>query len=158
MTGGNHRGEESQHAHDIATSLIARHRFGIDDWDVAINPALEENVAVEGAEVVAYPDIVARDASGVIAIGEIETADSISEEAAAQWRKFGELCPRMYLFVPEGTEQAVVELLDNHSICCAGLRTYSLDEDGGVEVESVHIVNGHPPKDDHPWWSRLGAD
>ena len=157
MSSKNRRTEHSQRFHDTATRLIADRRFGIPEWDVVTNPALEENAALHGPEAVAYPDIVARDDHGVIAIGEVETHETICDDSAAQWREFGELCPRLYLFVPEGTEEAVAELLDKHSICCAGLRTYSLDGDSEVEVESIRISNGHFAREDHPWWLSLGG-
>lgn len=150
------RDERSQTAHDNAVRLIANHRFRVGEWAVAVNPASETNDHVFDGETHVYPDIVARHAEEVVAIGEVETLESISEEEVTQWLKWGEICPRLYLFVPQGTEDVVAELLTRHKVRCAGLRTYELPDDGSIEVNSIAMPNGHSMADEHPWWSTVG--
>lgn len=158
MSGKYVRNPESQRAHDEAVRLIASERFGLDDWEVTVNPGDELNdcVGENGSSV--YPDIVARHAEEIVALGEIETVESISEAEALEWKKLGGLCSRMYLFVPEGTQDTVVELIERHNVHCAGLRIYSLEDDNTLRVESVCMPNGRSHRSDHPWWMSLGRN
>jgi hypothetical protein len=150
------RNAESQRVHDTAVRLIADHRFQIADWNVMTNPAAEQNDWLEHVDSRVYPDIIARHDDEVVALGEVETSESISDEEAAQWLQLGQLCSRLYLFVPQGTEHEAAKLIQKHGVCCAGLRAYSLTEDNAIAFESLHVPNGHSKWNDHPWWSNVG--
>ncbi|MDO8683816.1 MAG: hypothetical protein Q7N50_10085 [Armatimonadota bacterium] len=152
------RDAESQRAHDEAVRLIADHRFGLTDWSVGINPVAEQNHPIGDNGTPAYPDIVARCDDGIVAIGEVETSESISEEEAHQWRELARLCGRLYLFVPEGMEDEAARLIEDHQIHCAGLRTYSIKNSETVLIESVPMSNGRAKWNDHPWWTNLGKN
>ena len=152
------RNADSQRVHDMAVRLIADDRFAVQDWKVVTNPASEQNDSVEHVGFHHVPDIVARHEQQVVALGEVETLESISDEEAAQWVQLGRLCSRLYLFVPHGTEHVAAELIEKHGVCCAGLRAYSFAEDNTLSIESVHIPNGHSKWNDHEWWSDLGRN
>jgi hypothetical protein len=152
------RNPHSQRIHDMAVRLIAGDRFAVEDWKVAINPAAEQNDSIEHVDRHLIPDIIARHEGGIVALGEVETHESISEEEVAQWVQLGQLCSRLYLFVPHGTEQTAAELIVRHGVSCAGLRAYSLGEDNTLSIESVHIPNGHFKANDHEWWSNIGKN
>jgi hypothetical protein len=152
------RDADSQRVHDMAVRLIADDRFAIQDWKVITNPAAEQNDSIEHVGFHVIPDIVARHKSEVVALGEVETFESISDEEAAQWVQLGQLCPRLYLFVPHGTERIAAELIEKHGVCCAGLRAYSFAGDNKLSIESVHISNGHSRWTDHEWWSNIGKN
>lgn len=150
------RNKESQRAHDAAVRLIADSRFCMEDWRVVINPFAEQNDCIPHSLGELFPDIVARHENEVVALGEVETEESVRDAEAAEWLELGRLCSRLYLFVPEGSEKAAADLIRKHGIACAGLRTYALNPDDTVSVESVSIPNGHNHKPDHPWWANLG--
>ena len=152
------RDERSQAAHDIAVKLIAEERFDIPEWQVALNPASERNEALVNGQFALYPDIVAKHAEEIVAVGEIETPESVCDAEADQWRALGESCPRMYLFVPEGMEEVAAYLIEKYGVSCAGLRKYSIGPDNDLRVESVAISDGRVGFDNHPWWRRLGLN
>jgi hypothetical protein len=155
LSGENIRDQESQRLHDEAVRLIADHRFCVAEWNVSVNPASEQNDGVADGKAAVYPDIVAREGENIVALGEIETTESVSEAEVAQWLELGALCPRMYLFVPEGTEHVVEELIHKHGVHCAGLRTYTLDKNA-IRIQSVSMRNGRSKWDNHRWWRNLG--
>jgi hypothetical protein len=142
------RRPDEQRAHDEAVVKLAEARFAIDGWEVTTN------VGDGGGEAA---DIVAVNDGRVVAIGEVETSESVSDGEAEQWKRFGQASPRFYLFVPEGCESAAAELLDTHEVACAGLRCYSYSN-GQIRVKSVEYRNGRCRPDDHPWWQSLGRD
>ena len=140
------RPENEQQLHDAAINKVAESRFAVEDWQLTLNIGHYSN---------SQPDIVASSDGQVVAVGEIETSATVSEQHAEQWVSFGEFCPRFYLFVPEGTESAAARLLDEYKIACAGLRCYSHSGDD-VSVRSVPFRNGNCSADDHLWWQDLG--
>lgn len=152
------RNPHSQRIHDTAVRLIAGDRFAVEDWNVAINPAAEQNDSIEHTGCQVIPDIVARHDGGIVALGEVETHESISDEEVAQWLQLGQLCSRLYLFVPHGTEQTAAELIARHGVSCAGLRAYSLADDNSLSIESVHIPYEHFKMNDPEWWSNIGKN
>ena len=158
MTGKATRNTESQRVHDIVVKLIADHRFDVGDWKIVINPAAESNDAIEHDDGLICADIVARFGDDVVALGEVETAESVSDEEVAQWLELAHVCSRLYLFVPEGSEQVAAELIEKHGVRCAGLRAYALRDDDTVSVQSVFVRNGHSKWNDHPWWMNVGQN
>ncbi|MDO8585730.1 MAG: hypothetical protein Q7T82_01705 [Armatimonadota bacterium] len=157
MNGKEIRNAESQRAHDDVVKLIAGSRFNVGDWSVVVDAAAEaEAVRDDGDPVCA--DIIAKVGDEIIALGEVETKESVSDEEAAQWLELGRLCSRLYLFVPEGTERTAAELIAKHGVRCAGLRAYAIGENKTISVESVSISNGHSRWNDHAWWMSIGKN
>lgn len=137
--------------HDRVVRDVAEARFGLEDWDIVTNPGWAGDGALEGVA----PDIVARHSMQVVAVGEVETIGTLSEERAELWKAFGQSCARFYLYVPEGTEEETARLIANHEIACAGLRSYS--HDGTLTVRPVHIEGVGCNDNDHRWWVAIGG-
>jgi hypothetical protein len=154
----NGRSDDSQRQHDAAVRMIADDRFNVDEWDVTVNPSREENAAMVYGGAAVYPDIVARHDDQIVAVGEVETHESLSDAEVEQWRAFGGSCPRLYLFVPEGAQDLATDLIRRHSISCAGLRTYALGKKDAIRIESVSVQDAGIKPDTHPWWRDLGAN
>lgn len=131
---------------EMITSEIAKSRFNLDDWHITINPRLLDGQV---------PDIVAKHSDDVVAVGAVETLAHHFNDRVSHWKSFGESCARFYLFVPEGTEHSAAELLREHEVSCAGLRSYSVN--GQVDIKSVHLDDVSHKEDEHPWWSALGV-
>jgi hypothetical protein len=132
---------QDQMLHDLVVREVAESRFGLDGWDVQTH-------AGGGS-----PDIVAMNLCQPVAVGEIETAGTICEERAQQWKEFGKSCVRFYLYVPEGAEEETARLIAKHQVGCAGLRSYS--RNGKLTLRSVHLDNVLLEGEDHPWWSEI---
>ena len=131
--------------HDKIVSEVANTRFDIDGWQV-----VTENGHRNGS-----PDITAISQDILVAVGEVETQETISDERALKWKAWGDSCVRFYLYVPEGAEGEAIRLISKHRIACAGLRSYS--QNGKLEVNSVPMDNVHCKEDDHPWWVEIGS-
>jgi len=91
----------------------------------------------------AFPDVVVRKlGSGVvIAVAEIETAHSITEEEAWEWATFGALSQHQiigsfYLYVPAGMEGRTQEICQQLGIRVDGLATYRI---GWLGVRLDHV-------------------
>lgn len=136
--------------HDRIVTEVAETRFGLDMWEVSTNlqsDSSERDVVV--------PDIVASNSKQVVAIGEVETFDTITKEQAMKWKCLGEVCSRFYLYVPEGTQDETARLVAEFDVACAGIRVYSYDE--RLEVRPVHVPV-RTREDDHSWWLKLGRE
>ncbi|MEN6371109.1 MAG: hypothetical protein ABFD64_03765 [Armatimonadota bacterium] len=142
---------DCQTTHDLAVSRLADSRFCIDDWTVRTNTCSKPGYIFESAT----PDIVAECDGRVVAIGEVETMETISQERAEQWKSFGETCVRFYIYVPEGAEETTARLIAKHKVMCAGVRSYSLNEEN--ETKRVDLDQVCCNTDDHPWWLSLGS-
>ena len=136
---------ESMHDHVVAT--IARTRFPFPgqphwpkDYVTRTNvPSRSRSIEVEGRE--HFPDIVIEDGTGRIReIGEIETE---LDEASVPYLRAGSNIAdddtgakvrHFFLYVPAGLESEGQALLDRHGISYAGVRGYSVDDDGLVTV------------------------
>jgi hypothetical protein len=137
--------------HEMITCEIAKSRFNIDDWHITTNSRISENHGTDTF----VPDIVARHSDDIVAIGSVEIHTTPLDDRVGHWKNFGESCPRFYLFVPEGTELSAAELIKQHKISCAGLRSYSVN--GHVDIKSVHLDDVLHREDEHPWWSAIGG-
>ena len=137
--------------HDQIVRDIAAARFDCDEWDVVVNG----RCTPDGRAEVEVPDIVATNCSRIVAAGEVETFDSITDEQARRWKEIGESCVRFYLYIPEGTEKEVARLAAKHEVECAGIRSYSYNS--RLEIKAVHIENPRCRDDDHPWWLALAT-
>ncbi len=131
--------------HDSVVNGVAETRFGLDGWSVTAN-----------TDDCNTPDIVARNMERVVAIGEVETGDTLTDQRAQQWKEFGQSCPRFYLYVPKGTERLAKELIAAHKVECAGLRAFEMN--GHLEVRSIYIENPICRDDNHPWWTSAGDE
>ena len=140
-----------QTLHDLIVDQVAQARFGIDDWDVATNTSPDNRELPNKI----LPDITARSHNKVVAVGEVETHDTITEERAKQWKSFGSSCVRFYLYVPQGAEEETMRLISKHQVECAGLRSYSMN--GRLSLNPVYLDNSLCRDDDHPWWNTLGS-
>jgi hypothetical protein len=138
---------EEQVLHDQVVLGVAETRFSFDDWSVVANTLSDTDDII--------PDIVAEHSRQVVAIGEVETFDTVSEERALYWKSLGQSCPRFYIFIPEGSEKEAIKLISKHKIECAGLRSYRLN--GHLEIRSIHLDDVICREDDHPWWQAIGS-
>lgn len=142
---------DSQTIHDLAVSRLADSRFRLDGWTVRTNTCSKAGYIFESAT----PDIVAESQGQTVAIGEVETLETISPERAEQWKSFSESCVRFYIYVPEGAEETATRLIAEHNVVCAGLRSYSLN--GKIEVRQIDLDGVCCKSDDHPWWLSIGS-
>ena len=138
---------KEQVLHDQVVLGVAETRFSLDDWCVVTNTLSDTDDII--------PDILAENSQNVVAIGDVETFDTVSEERALYWKSLAQSCPRFYLFIPEGSEKEAVQLITKHKIECAGLRSYKLN--GHLEIRSIHLDNIESREDDHPWWQSIGS-
>lgn len=135
-----------QVTHGQLVDLIAASRFNLDDWEVKTD--CEPNGKCQA-------DIIAEIDGQLVALGEVETENTVTDARAVEWKKFCESCSRFYLFAPEGTEERVIELIEKYQVECAGLRCYSIDG-SKLNVRSIPLCNGHSRCSDHTWWNDLG--
>jgi len=137
--------------HDRIVNEVARARFGLDGWNVTTNGVSSGEKTGD----VDVPDVIATSDSRIVAIGEVETLETISDKRALRWQSFGESCVRFYLYIPDGAEDEAIRLIRKHGVHCAGLRSYSLN--GKLDLRQVRLTNVPLTDDDHPWWLTLGG-
>jgi len=128
------RDEKNQQEHDTLLEMISR-KITIPQWRVVTNPGAQQNASVpyptESGQALAYPDIVIHEkfTKKLAAVGEVETADSVSdEEAAAEWALFSQLAPKFFLYVPAELEPEARDLLRKRRIRPEGLFLYRFSE------------------------------
>ncbi len=147
-----------QETHDRAVREIAENRFpfpGQQDWPgdhVTLTNQSAQRRGVPGPHGTEYPDIVIIDGKGEIReIGEVETsADAAMVE---RWARASAACDHtttsgvqhFFVYVPPGSEQEAIRLLDVHGVSYAGVRTWTVADDGSVEINP--IVTPGDPKD-----------
>jgi len=135
------RSTTNQGVHDKAVKNIARKRFDGVKYDVYTNPGSEKNASVGSETNPTYPDIVVLEKGygrrTAIAIGEIETSDSITDNEADQWREYAATKIPFYLYIPAGNAQKTTDILNKKSIKISGLRTYKYDALGGLIVTNI---------------------
>ncbi len=104
---------QKQQEHDVVLAEIVEKRWNGVDGRVYSNPDGEKNcwVSCNGTEV--YPDIVVleRNANIVRNLGEVETAETVTEDELRQWKLYVKIVGECYLYVPSGTEQKARELV-----------------------------------------------
>jgi hypothetical protein len=142
---------DCQTVHDTAVRNLADTRFCLDGWTVKTNACSKPGYIFESAT----PDIVAESQGEIVAIGEVETFETISHERAEQWKSFGESCVRFYIYVPEGAEEKAARLVTEHNVMCAGLKSYSAN--GETKVSRIDLDQVCTRADDHPWWISIGS-
>lgn len=144
--------------HDRAVLEIAASRFpfpGQKDWPVdyiTLTNQSSRRRGVPGPTGTEYPDIVVIDGNGEIReIGEIELI--VDESCIDRWFRASAACDNkttfgvrhFFVYVPPGLESVALRLLDDHAISYAGVRTWTIAEDGSVVINP--IVTPGDPKD-----------
>lgn len=130
----------NQNQHDRAVRDIAKKRFDEIKYDVYVNPGGEKNVPINPSNPI-YPDIVVLEKGygtrTAIAIAEVETVDSITEEEATQWLQYAATKIPFYLYVPAGYANQTSVLLEAKGIKISGLRTYRYLPTGELAVTNI---------------------
>lgn len=121
--------------------VIAATRFpfvGQTDWDesrttVANDPACPE-WSFDTPDGPLAPSVVVLNADGSVReCGEVELGTEFTDIHVEKWRTMsrltgmGEKFKKFFLYVPEGSEEEALRLLEENRIEYAGLRTWSLD-------------------------------
>ena len=90
---------------------------------------------------VLYPNIVITNPDGTIReLGTVESKENITEDSVERWRALSEVAPygreykKLFLYVPEGSEENTKELLENNAIDYDGIRVYR------VEPQTLKII------------------
>ena len=112
-------------------------------YDVAVNPGVEQNLAVGGGPTAAYPDLVLHSLGRgrrVEAVVEVETGESVNHlEALAQWASFSRLRPAFHLYVPSGMVDVARRLCEGNKVHVNEIWSYhTVGED--VRFTLVHRV------------------
>jgi len=136
------RSGREQEEHDAAVGLIAERRFPQGTCRVVANPGREQNGALtyttrSGLRRAVYPDIVALMEPGreILAVGEVETASTVTAGRARQWRLLAKHARACYVFVPVDSADAASRLVEN--VEGIHLRTYAFDSDGNIVIGDV---------------------
>lgn len=121
--------------------VIAATRFpfvGQDDWDESrttiANDPRNPKWALNTPNGSLYPSVVVLRADGSVReCGEVELDTEYTEAHVEKWRTMSELTgmgekyKKFFLYVPDGSEDVALRLLEENGIEYAGLRTWSLD-------------------------------
>jgi hypothetical protein len=96
---------------------------------------------------VEYPSIVVLNVDGSIReFGSVEGAESINEDSVARWRMLSNCAPRgrrykkLFLYVPEGSEEKTLKLLEMNDVEYDGIRGYSV-LDGSLRITPYKTLN-----------------
>jgi hypothetical protein len=135
------RDPKNQQEHDTLLEMIAR-KIRIPTWIVTTNPAAQQNGGVAyptaAGQALAYPDIVVHEkfTRKLAAVGEVETADSITpEEADSEWALYTSLAPKFFLYVPAEMASETRDLLRRRRIRPEGFFLYRFTERNLFVVE-----------------------
>ena len=121
--------------------VIAATRFpfvGQDDWDetrtTIANDPRDPEWFFETPKGPLAPSVVVLNADGSVReCGEVELDTEFSDTHVERWRTMsmltgpGEKYKKFFLYVPEGSENEALRLLEENGIEYAGLRTWGLD-------------------------------
>lgn len=112
-------------------------------YEVNINPGGEKNRSVGTLLNPQYPDVVVwlpnsiGSTSGTAKIiEEIETADSVTETEANQWKDYGKLGAKFLLVVPLGSENEALRLIKKNGINVSEL-WYYYKKDGQINFAKI---------------------
>lgn len=92
--------------HDWMVSYL-KDRLSRDYDDVKINLGDERNNEFNGH----YPDLIFRNHGMVLAIMEVETESSMTQEKANEWKTLAGLGAKLILMVPKASKAKVIDLL-----------------------------------------------
>jgi hypothetical protein len=112
--------------HDrVIRQLQARYRRR---YEVVINPAAEQNMAVGPPNAPIYPDLVVMSSERgrkLQAVVEVETPESVNNlEALAQWVSMGRLRVAFHLYIPAGSVDVARRLYTDLQVPVAELWSY----------------------------------
>jgi hypothetical protein len=134
--------------------IIAATRFPFvdqEDWGegyiTIVNDEMKRKGIETGAEIV-YPSIVITHPDGRIQeIGEVENDESVNVANVPKWRLFsdsagkGRFVKKFFLYVPEGSEEKAIKLLENNNIEFSGVRTYAV-KNGNLVLTPIKSNDG----------------
>lgn len=133
--------------HDAVVAHVARTRFPFPNqttWPkdyVTLTNVPRKRRAVPMGQAEHFPDIVIVDGQGKTReIGEVET--TVEASAAARLRAASDAADtatptgvrHFFLYVPSGLESAAQDLLEANGISYAGVRGYSVADDGAIRI------------------------
>jgi len=97
-------------------------------YDAAVNPGIEQNLAIGSGPSAIYPDLVLQSQErrhrlqGVV---EVETGESVNHlEALAQWTHFGKVRGAFHLYVPAGMVDVARRLCEDSQIRVSEMWSY----------------------------------
>ena len=138
--------------------IIAATRYPfIDDEDwpndfITLTNLHEKKVGIESEYGKVYPSIVIVDGEDKIReVGEIITSDLVEKSQIMKWKLIsektgmGRKTKKFFLYVPEGSEDKALNLLQSNHIAYAGLRTWAVQE-GHLKVRPITTPDA---EDDH---------
>jgi hypothetical protein len=95
---------------DLIHEIILEHlrrRLSREYKEIGINRAGEQKAEYKGH----YPDMILGNHGMVLALLEVETAESISEKAGERWKVLSDLGAKLILMVPKDLKVKATELL-----------------------------------------------
>lgn len=147
----------TQEVHDRVVRFIADYRFpfpGQKDWPVdskAVTNVGESRKGFPTAFGTHYPDLVVVGPTGDIReVAEIETdvdasvGDIWAAGSAASDNRTRNGVKHFFVYVPEGKEDLAKQILESNKISYAGLRTYSVDQEGRIRIVPIETPSGDP--------------
>lgn len=125
---------------DRITRVIAATRFPFidqEDWDerrkTLVNTSLTKSYGVPTPIVALYPSIVVLNPDDSIReIGEVEM--KVAPNLAEKWKQLSEKASigdhyrKLFIYIPEGSEDLALKILIENKIQYAGLRVWLIDE------------------------------
>ncbi|MBP6919502.1 MAG: hypothetical protein KBC23_00725 [Candidatus Omnitrophica bacterium] len=115
--------EESEHDRIVSASAATYGEMQRKGYKVSTNPGGEKNQFVGPASNPRYPDVVVwlPDSLGsargtAVIIEEIETAESVSDSEAEQWKDYGSLGIKFLLIVPSKYCDEALRLISKHNV------------------------------------------
>jgi hypothetical protein len=134
--------------------IIAATRFPFvdqEDWGegyiTIVNDEMKRRGIETGTEII-YPSIVITHADGRIQeIGEVENDEGVNVANVPKWRLFsdsagkGRFVKKSFLYVPEGSEEKAIKLLENNNIEYSGVRTYAV-KNGNLVLTPIKSNDG----------------
>lgn len=139
-----YRNSVSQGEHDrvVAASAGTYWKMKQDGYVVSTNPGSEKNQYVGGNQNPQYPDVVVWKPSGpgstsgtAVVIEEVETADSVTEEEAKQWRDYAALGIEQFrLIVPLALAQEALAIVQRLRIAVHEIWGY-FSKDGSIQFQ-----------------------
>jgi hypothetical protein len=133
---------------DRITRIIAATRFPFinqEDWDeqrkTLVNTSLTKSYGVSTSAGVIYPSIVVLNPDDSIReIGEVEM--KVAGNLAEKWRELsvkasiGDHYRKLFIYIPEGSEDLAIKILKENRIQYAGLRIWLID-DGVLKTKPI---------------------
>ena len=123
------------------TRIIAATRFPFVDQETWADDHLTivndetKRYAVKWEQGVLYPSIVITKKNGEIReFGTVESPEDITPASIPRWRALSETAPhgrehkKLFLYVPEGCEEATLRLLEENGIDYDGIRGYRVEK------------------------------